>query len=182
MKSIIKEQTDDLHTELESSPFNQKMYRSEQTVTERIGYLTSLWMIYNVLDDFVPDKIKRLSKVEKDLEILQGGNFKLSEKIPFAAMGYSVYLEGVAEDIFPHVYLNYMGLMYGGQIMKKRYPDFPTNVYDFDDLEESKKYIRNEVIQETPEFIKETRTGFKWNIIIAHELGQDHEVPYLNLG
>jgi heme oxygenase len=179
--NTIKEETKELHEDLEALPFNQKMFRGEQTPIERISYLLGLQSIFMCLDQYVPAELRRYKSIVNDLAILHD-KFKLNRNetakfFPWTGIGYVTYLDSITDAIEPHVYLNYMGLMFGGQIMKRRYPQYPMSVYEFDgDLAQLKKYIREEVCLDTEEFIAETKIGFKWNMAMIDELGEDLNV------
>lgn len=165
--SFIREATNDLHTELEALPFNVKMFKGEQTDEERRAYLTSNKYIFTALDPHVPPELRRLKAIEKDLKVLGGpSNFVLGSSID-----YSYYLQHHCENIGAHIYLNYMGFMYGGQIMKKRYPT-SASMYEFDEIEAKREYIREQVCEDTEEFVNEVRNGFHWHINISKELGR----------
>ena len=179
--NIIKERTRDLHEDLERLPFNQKMFRSEQTIPERIGYLLGLQSIFVCLDQYVPTELRRYDNIKNDIAKLKEMSGMtgdaVSQLLPWASIGYCTYLDYITDDIEPHVYLNYMGLMFGGQIMKKRYPQYPMSVYDFDDdLSKLKLWIREEVCEENDKFIDEVKMGFKWNMAMMEELGNEHDV------
>lgn len=170
--SIIKLATKTLHEELELLPFSQKMFLGDQTRAERADYLMTWKEIFDVLDPKVPKEIKRLPFICYDLDEL-----RLPDSEPSLMVhGYCAYLMHVCEDLRAHIYVNYMGLMYGGQIMKRRYPNFPTEIYNFQDIEEARKYIRSEVVEETDEFIIESKHAFRWHIAITEELGKRHGI------
>lgn len=171
MSEIIRAATKKLHEDLELQSFNQKMFRSEQTRDERQAYLSVQYEIFSCLDIHVPAKLRRLPYICYDLDQL-GGRIN----VPPAALGYATHLETICEDKRPHIYLNYMGLMFGGQIMKRRYPNFPMEIYEFEDLQAGKRYIREEVCEDTDNFILEVKYGFRWQIEIAKELGMYFEV------
>lgn len=171
--SIIKLATKELHEDLERMPFNQKMFRGEQTRAERADYLLSFYEIFKILDQHVPRELHRCAHIAYDLDSL-----KLPDSsVPMYTHGYCTYLESICENLKPHIYVNYLGLLYGGQIMKKRYPEFPTEIYVFDDVESSRQYIREQIIEDTDEFILEAKHAFRWHIAIAMELSESHAIP-----
>lgn len=166
----IKELTQDLHTELEALPSNQKMFRGEQTVSERKTYIASQLKIFQVLDTYVPERLRRVRALESATESL-GGYSRLPT---LASVAYAHYLTGahtygIVPNINAHIYLNYMGFLYGGQIMKKRYPTSAA-MYQFDDPVMWREYIRANHIEMNDEFVSEVRTGFKMQIAISKEL------------
>ena len=176
MNSAIKQATKTLHENLELLPFNQKMFRGEQTDDERADYLCSMLEIFSVLDKHVPDQMKRHPLIEKDLTALS----KPFAEVPRTTNGYVTYLEMICPDIRPHLYLNYMGFMYGGQVMKKRYPH-ASSMYEFDDIEEQRSFVRQKYVedytsQNYPSYVSEVKHGFRWHIGISEELGEKFNV------
>jgi hypothetical protein len=176
MANAIKEATKTLHENLELLPFNQKMFRGEQTDSERTAYLLSNLEIFELLDPYVPEDFRRASLIENDIKTLD----KPLEECPNTTHGYCTYLEAVCDDLRPHIYLNYMGFMFGGQIMKKRYPK-ASSMYEFDDIDDKRNYIRDKIVEDynSPHwrsFVFEVKHGFKWHIGIAQELGQKYNV------
>ena len=180
--STIKEATRSLHNALEALPFNVKMFEGKHTDTERAYYLASNRIIFDILDPHVPEGFQRSSAIDKDLGRLNHSRFgRIGEPAqlsmgypPMMTMGYKMYLENICENINAHIYLNYMGFMFGGQIMKKRYPDTST-LYEFDDIVEKRAYIRERIVEDYnapfyQQFVHEVKVGFKWHIAISKEL------------
>lgn len=161
----VREETKKFHDDLESLPFNVRMFKGEQTEEERRAYLTSNQYIFTVLDQFVPKDFGRLSAIKKDLKKLGGK----TDEVLTTSIDYAYYLEYHCRNIESHIYLNYMGFMYGGQIMKKKYPNSATT-YEFTDIENKRLYIRENVCQDTQDFIDEVNEGYKWHIKISEEL------------
>lgn len=168
----IKEKTDDLHTELESLPFNQKMFRGEQTREERISYLASWLPIFEILDPKVPADLRRYAHIANDLDKLGGSLNDASIRV-VDYIDYFNTKHRLNNSLFDgHIYLNFMGFMYGGQIMKKRYPD-SSSMYEFNNIEHWRDYIRkNYVDAEDSWFVHEVRTGFLMHINISKDLGK----------
>jgi hypothetical protein len=175
--SNLRDATKTLHDRLESLPFNKRMFEGNQTNAERATYLCSNLEIFEVLDPHVPVNMRRSSLIEEDIG-------KLNEAFadaPQTTFAYRTYLEKVCDDLRPHIYLNYMGFMFGGQIMKKRYPQ-AASMYEFDDIEAQREYIRQRICESynSPHwntFVSEVKVGFKWHIGISKELGE-----YFNVG
>ena len=188
--TVIKEKTDDLHTALEDLPFNQKLFRGELTALERSAYLQTHYHIFSTLDKHVSSDLKRAHYILRDIAVLPkyvmpkyselseyirhltGYQLRDTEIISSAARDGNERQETLAPacDPNPHIYLNYMGLMFGGQIMRKRYPE-TSQLYEFNDLVALRAYIREEVCSETQEFIDEVRLGFQFQINISTALG-----------
>jgi len=173
--STIKLATKELHEDLERCSFNQKMFRGEQTRAERADYLLSWYEIFKILDKRVPSELHRCAHITYDLDHLK----MTSSSVPLYTHGYCTYLESFCKNIKAHIYVNYMGLLYGGQIMKKRYPEFPTEIYNFDDIESSREYIREQIVEDTEDFITEANHAFRWHIAISSELSETHSIDEL---
>jgi len=176
MNNAIKQATKTLHESLELLPFNQKMFRGEQTNQERTAYLLSNLEIFEILDPHVPEDFRRAPFIENDIKNLN----QPLEECPSITHGYCTYLEAICSDLRPHIYLNYMGFMFGGQIMKKRYPE-ASSMYDFDVIEQKRQYIRDRIVEDynSPHwisFVSEVKHGFKWHIGISEELGNIYNV------
>jgi len=176
MNSAIKQATNTLHERLEAVPFNQKMFRGEQTIEERADYLCSMFEIFSVLDQHVPKEMRRSALIEKDLNVA----VKPFSEAPRTTHGYVTYLERICSDVRPHIYLNYMGFMYGGQIMKKRYPT-TSSMYEFENIEEQRLFVRQKYVEDHSapnwlNFVSEVKHGFLWHIGISEELGEKFNV------
>ena len=77
------------------------------------------------------------------------------------------YLSSLSyEQILPHIYLNYMAIMFGGQMMKKAVPS-TGRMYVFDNMQEAIQAIRN---VQKDEWADEVNKGFDFNIMIFEEL------------
>jgi len=170
MSENIRNATKNLHDLLENEPFNQRMFRGEQPDYERAAYLSVHLDIFTELDKYVPEDLQRVKYIQQDLDAL-GGYID----VPQSCNHYVGYLDNgilfpVTFDISAHIYLNYMGLLFGGQVMKKRYPK-SSNIYTFVDVVASREYIRSTVVRDNIRFINEVRNGFEWHIDISRELG-----------
>jgi heme oxygenase len=161
----IKEATQDLHTELESVPFNQRMFSGEQTASERKSYILGWQVIFQLLDKQVPEFLQRGVHIERDLLALKDVQGHAAD----AVYDYASSIRH-SDNLSAHIYLNYMGFLYGGQIMRKRYPD-TSSLYDFEDLSYCRTYIReNHVFAEHDFYVKEVSSAFRWHIEISKQL------------
>jgi hypothetical protein len=167
----IKTATQDLHTQLESVPFNQRMFRGEQTPQERKSYILGWQVIFHALDKQVPEFLQRSEQIERDLLSLKD----LDAHAADAVYDYASYIRH-SNNPSAHIYLNYMGFLYGGQIMRKRYPD-TSSLYDFEDLDYCRTYIReNHVFADHEFYVKEVSEAFRWHIEISEQLGHIYNV------
>jgi len=167
----LREETKQLHDELEGLSFNVKMFKGEQTDEERMAYLLSNRYIFRVLDEHMPIGFRRLSKIDKDINTFRKSGMKTEILYLENSIGYAYYLDHHCKNINAHLYLNYMGFMYGGQIMKKRYPN-SASLYEFDDIEEKRLYIREKICEDNKEFVDEVKFGYRWHINISKEMDE----------
>lgn len=169
----IKELCADLHDELEAVPFNQKMFRGEQTIAERKSYLASWKPIMKFLDPMVPTPMRRWENIKNDLKA-SGPGHHVPVTSSYAYLHHIDSLKG--KEYHGHVYLNYMGFMFGGQIMKKRYPD-TASLYEFDDIVYWRDYVRKHYVHvEDEKFVQQVKKGFQMHIAMSRELGRLHNV------
>lgn len=167
----IREATHDLHETLEKLPFNQAMFDGAQTNHQRAALIHSNIQIFSILDPLVPDDFRREWLLQHDFAHLESLilPFQWPIKTLPSTTAYTTYLKHVTENIDAHVYLNFMGFMYGGQIMKKLYPN-SSSFYNFAELPSKIKYMRENIVSDTPNFIQEVRIGFKFHHLISKEL------------
>lgn len=166
----LREATAELHSKAEKMEFNQRMFRGELSTKEYLHYLIQQACIFESIEehksaDISPD-LARLTKVFEDIMELQK---EVPQTLPQiqAANEYGVYLEGLnTKDLYPHIYLNYMALMYGGQMMKSKVPG-KGRMYDFDNVPEAIATIRG--IQKDA-WADEVNKGFNFIINILDEL------------
>ena len=172
MEHGIREATKKLHDELEALPFNQKMFRGELTREERLSWLAAQLNVFELLDPHVREDLRRSDLIRQDIEALGGKNV-------WAPAAYWFDLKNnVKGRLDGHIYLNYMGLLYGGQIMSERYPE-SSRLYQFDDVKGARKYIRETFVQphETEEwFVFQVRNGFQMHIRQTQTLQREHNV------
>jgi heme oxygenase len=166
----LREATAELHSKAEKMEFNQRMFRGELSKKEYLHYLIQQASIFQCIEehksaDIGPD-LARLTKVFEDIVELSK---EVHDTLPTiqATMEYGIYLEGLkTKDLYPHVYLNYMALMYGGQMMKSKVPG-KGKMYEFDNVQESIAMIRG--IQKDT-WASEVNKGFQYIINILDEL------------
>ena len=163
----LKEATHDKHKEVERMLFNVKMFKGELTNEQYAQYLASQLAIFSIIEDnfqMPHDGLKRKYAVSKDITSLNiGRTIKTDE----ATLRYVNYLKDLdQESVNAHIYLNYLAIMFGGQMMKRVTPG-EGNMYEFEDMNESAAHIR--AIQKD-EWADEVNRGFDFMIEIMGEL------------
>ena len=163
----LTEATHDKHKEVEIMLFNVKMFKGELTNEQYAQYLASQLAIFSIIEDnfqMPHDGLKRKYAVSKDITSLNiGRTIKTDE----ATLRYVNYLKDLdQESVNAHIYLNYLAIMFGGQMMKRVTPG-EGNMYEFEDMNESAAHIR--AIQKD-EWADEVNRGFDFMIEIMREL------------
>ncbi|MFI5220180.1 MAG: biliverdin-producing heme oxygenase [Bacteroidia bacterium] len=164
----LKEATSEKHKMAERMPFNIRMFRGALNKNEYLIYLNQQLQIFQVIEKTgLPyDSLARTKNVQADIDELktQGCNSNL---VLNGTKTYADYLNSMTyQQILPHVYLNYMAIMFGGQMMKKAVPS-AGKMYDFDNMQEAVQAIRN---VQKDEWADEVNKGFDFIISIFYEL------------
>jgi|Laugresu1bdmlbsd_1035121.scaffolds.fasta_scaffold04753_8 heme oxygenase len=172
MLQPLKEAIADKHSLAEKMPFNQRMFRGELSNEEYVLYLSQQLAIFDSIERFeLPHPaLNRASKVFADIKELM--NLEEGSGLDIrpleSANEYRKYLKTLTqEELLPHVYLNYLAIMFGGQMMKKNVPG-SGKMYEFDgDVREIAGTIR--AIQKD-EWADEANKALDYNINILDEL------------
>ena len=163
----LKEATHDKHKEAERMLFNVKMFKGELTNEQYAKYLLSQLEIFSSIEEnfqLPHEGLKRKYAVIEDLKSLGFHQLEITDN---ASLKYGAYLRSLDQDtVMAHVYLNYLAIMFGGQMMKANTPG-AGNMYDFENMMECAGTIR--AIQKD-EWADEVNKGFDFMIEIFKEL------------
>jgi heme oxygenase len=162
----LRESTAELHKIAEQKRFNQRMVNGELSKSEYVEYLHQQFYIFKAIEYFsLPhESLKRLDCVLDDIEELDLFNPELLLESTKEYVNYLLELN--EESILPHVYLNYLALLYGGQIIKNKVHG-SGKMYTFKNKEECINNIRK---VQSDEWSEEVNKGFKFIINILDEL------------
>lgn len=171
----LREATAEKHKIAEQHPFNQKLFKGILGEEDYLFYLTQLFQIINTIEDIIdlPPNLLRLEAVDSDMTEIEN---RLPENLNNYALevleetdDYCSYLNSLSkQEIFPHVYLNYMALMFGGQMLKKVVPG-SGKIYNFKNMPSLIEYIRS---NQKDEWAEEVNKGFDYIINIYNALDQ----------
>jgi len=164
----LKEATSEKHKIAERKPFNVRMFRGLLSKEEYALYLNQQLQIFQVLESkgLPHNSLIRTEKVLADLDELRAEGHA-SDFILSSTTNYVDYLDSLSyEQALPHIYLNYMAIMFGGQMIRKSVPS-TGRMYDFDNTQEAIQSIRS--VQQD-EWADEVNKGFDFNISIFEEL------------
>jgi heme oxygenase len=164
----LKEATNTKHKQAERMPFNVRMFRGLLSKNEYLLYLLQQFEVFQAIEKTgLPHaSLKRLEKVQEDInELVAQGH--ATGVVLDSTRGYVEYLRSLSYDqLLPHIYLNYMGIMFGGQMIKKAVPS-AGKMYDFDDMQEAVQAIS--AVQKD-EWAEEVNKGFDFIIEIFDTL------------
>lgn len=157
------------HKMAEQMPFNIQLMDGKLTKEQYVIYLTSLYHIFDKIEERIklPDNFLRKNVIKQDLLELINGDDDF-EPIPTTkTFTYTLHLMDMDETtIWPHVYLNYMALLFGGQLIKTKIPG-SGRLYDFENTQDIIKKIRD---NQTDEWADEVNLGYDFMIAIFKEL------------
>jgi heme oxygenase len=164
----LKEATAEKHRLAEQMAFNIRMASGEMNKDQYLLYLSQQSAIFSALEDSpLPHQdLRRSDKIKSDIEELFSEGYD-NAIILSATSSYVTYLNGLSdEERLPHVYLNYLAQMFGGQMMKKVVPS-QGKMYEFDNMRDAMLSIRQ--IQKD-EWADEVNKGFDFHIAIFADL------------
>jgi heme oxygenase len=165
----LKDAIEEKHSLAEKMTFNQRMFNGELSDDEYTLYLCQQLAIFDAIEvhELPHPALDRAGKVFEDIKELMGrGEIQITPLV--ATNEYRKYLNTLTkEEQLPHVYLNYLALMFGGQMMKAKTPG-SGRMYEFDgDMREIVGSIR--AIQKD-EWADEANKALDYNINILDEL------------
>jgi heme oxygenase len=180
----LKEAIAEKHSLAEKMPFNQRMFRGELSNEEYILYLSQQLAIFDAIEkDELPHlSLNRSNRIFEDIKELM--DLKENESLDIrpleSANEYRKYLNSLSkEEKLPHVYLNYLALMFGGQMIKSKVPG-SGKMYEFaGDIQEIAGSIR--AIQKD-EWAEEANKALDFNIAILDELQKESDGQQINVG
>ena len=173
----VREATKELHDKVEETVFAQRLLSGDFTEDDYVRYLNAQYVIFDAMENFFEytlphESLNRCSSIEKDLLSLNKRPSRLIT--PYSACRYADYILGVDEwkdeQRNSHIYLNYLGMMFGGSIVAKNAPT-PGHIYNFENRQECIKAIR-----ELPLDVEQVKQGFRYQIEIMEELERIRDV------
>jgi heme oxygenase len=168
----LKDAIAEKHSLAEKMTFNQRMFNGEISKEEYILYLCQQLAIFQAIERLpLPHTaLDRCPKVFEDIkELMELEDGKGLQIKPLVSTNeYQKYLHTLTqEELLPHVYLNYLAIMFGGQMMKAKTPG-SGKMYEFDgDMREIAGTIR--AIQKD-EWADEANKALDYNINVLDEL------------
>lgn len=144
MTVTLKEMTKRAHTEAEKSTFMKKLLKGQISKNEYAQFLYNNLFAYSALEELLPEffegnDLARSRKIVSDLFELKENGLRLTP----TTVEYVRYLSTLdPEHLKAHIYVRYMGDLFGGQFIKNAIPT-SGNMLKFNDVEYLKQLIRS---------------------------------------
>ncbi len=164
----LREATAEKHKIAEKMPFNQRMMQKQLSKLDYLNYINQHFEIFTAIEanDLPHPSLNRTQLISLDIQELQL-ELKATNVVLNSTKLYVAYLQNLSyQDLLPHIYLNYLAVMFGGQIIKKVVPS-TGNMYEFENMNEAASTIR---VLQKDEWADEVNKGFDFNIAILEEL------------
>ncbi|MFM8740470.1 MAG: biliverdin-producing heme oxygenase [Cytophagales bacterium] len=164
----LKEATSLKHKIAERMPFNTRMFRGLLNKEQYLLYLQQQLQIFRVIEDrgLPHNSLKRVERVKADIAELKAQGYS-TDVVLGSTKKYTEYISSLSyEEVLPHVYLNYLALVFGGQMMKQCVPS-QGQMYEFDNIQDAVHSIR--AVQKD-NWADEVNKGFDHCIAIFEEL------------
>ena len=162
----LREAVQDNHQAAEKTRWSQMMIGGDMRIEQYAAMLYNLHPIYTELErtgQIVKPQVMRASLVQADLDALGGTTHGLT----LSTVYYTRYLESLDERArWAHIYVHYLGNMYGGQMIGRRLPGPHAHLL-FDDLKGCIAYVRDNLADVSAD---EANTAFVWTIKVYDEL------------
>lgn len=172
----LKQHCQELHTLAEQTQLSQDLVSGK---IDPNVYKTLLWQLFLITDEietryqFLDHTINRKIKIIEDIALLPSSTLFTCT----TTKKYIGHLKTLERNKFKgHIYCQYLGMMYGGQIIAKRL-GLPTRHLVFENVKDSIAYIRNDILIDlTQEDLHEAKSSFQYTIDIYKELYELHTI------
>jgi len=162
----LREAVKENHQAAEKTRWSQMMISGDMRIEQYGAMLYNLLPIYTELERtglITKPEVMRAKLVQADLDALGGTQHGLT----LSTVYYTRYLEGLDDDArWAHIYVHYLGNMYGGQMIGRRLPGQHSHLL-FDDLKGCIAYVRENLDNVSAQ---EANCAFEWTIKVYDEL------------
>jgi len=162
----LREAVRDNHQAAEKTRWSQMMISGDMRIEQYAAMLYNMQPIYTELERtglITKPEVLRARLVQQDLDALGGTQHGLT----LSTVYYTRYLETLDDRArWAHIYVHYLGNMYGGQMIGRRLPGPHTHLI-FDDLRGCIAYVRENLTDVSQQ---EANTAFIWTMKVYDEL------------
>lgn len=166
----LREATAAKHKEAETMPFNQRMISGQMSADEYSLWLRNQYHIFNTIESTFGLPHTAMFRSELILDDLTELGIIDITPVGQATNDYCEYLRGLNYDtVYPHIYLNYMAIMMGGQLIKSKVVG-SGRMYEFDGSNTIRDIVAIISKNSKDEWIGEVNKGYEFVIAILKEL------------
>ena len=162
----LREAVRENHQAAERTRWSQMMISGDMRIEQYAAMLYNMLPIYTELERtglITKPEVLRANLVQSDLDALGGTQHGLT----LSTVYYTRYLETLDDRArWAHIYVHYLGNMYGGQMIGRRLPGPHTHLI-FDDLRGCMAYVRENLKDVSQQ---EANTAFIWTMKVYDEL------------
>jgi heme oxygenase len=172
--TTLQQATRELHTRAERTPLMQCLIKGNMSRSMWADLLYTQYVIFGSIEDRVAFDVHELHRAQRAFSDWQALGCSLPKCCLPSLDTLALRLRSCdLEQIWAHVYVHYLALLYGGQIIRQRLPsDIPTTLFEFQDPEACKLYVRSHV---DTHLAQEACDSFSLTIEYYNELYRFHQ-------
>jgi heme oxygenase len=162
----LKESTADIHKKAEETALSKELISGNISEDTWLTYLSNIIHVHMVIESrglIEKQEVLRTGKIGLDLGSIDSAHLRLKK----STIEYCQYLEELPDNkLWAHIYVHYLGHLYGGQYIKKNIK-WSSNFLDFEDHKGCIEYLREKTEDVKP---KEAKVAFEWIIKIYDDI------------
>lgn len=171
--SWLREQSKEIHDLAEKTQLSQELINGSISKPHYLKYLNNRFLVLSAIElklaSEMPVDLKRMYSIRKDI-VFCDPTYD-ARYIVKSALEYHNHLRDLPDaQLYPHVYVHYLGDLYGGKIIKQRLP-YRAYHLDFKNPEQCIQWVRDRC-EHTQEFLQGVNTAFDYVIKIYDEIVQ----------
>jgi heme oxygenase len=164
--ATLRELTQASHDAIEELPLNKSIFDGSITEKQWTLLLHQKYHLYKYIESRIelPENLRREERLFEDCN-------KLPRVLLGATHKYLEHLQSLDDAaIWGHLYVHYMGELFGGQMLKKMVPYENKSHMDFESRKELVDYMRAELAGREEELADEANLGFKLSMDLYDEI------------
>lgn len=166
--ATFRELTQASHDAIEQLPLNKAIFEGSVTEAQWDMLLQQKYYLYRYIEERVemPENLKREKFLWEDARIAERATSTL---LP-STQRYIQHLQNLDDNyVWGHMYVHYMGELFGGQVLKKMIP-FAKSHMDFESRKELVDWIREQLAGREQELAGEANYGFELSMRMYDEI------------